>query len=177
MNHGFYKTRLNGADVAFTASGEGVFCVLPPKAAGKEWTITKILHEPVSDIAVCDIDLDGEPEIAAILPFHGDTYKIFKKKNGAYAPIYTHPDRNDFYHTVTAGSVNKKRVFIGGARGGEATLFMLTWDESTGAFISRELDRGRGPSAALLFNAPGKDILVCANREVSQTAVYEFDPA
>ena len=39
------------------------------------------------------------------------------------------------------------------------------------------MDRGRGPSAALLFNAPGKDILVCANREVSQAAVYEFDPA
>ena len=174
MNHGFCKTQLNGEDIAFTASLEGVFSVLPPGESGEEWTVSKILDEPVSDIAVCDIDMDGEPEIAAILPFHGNSFRVYKKKNGEYAQIYSQPDENDFYHTVISGTVNGKPVFVGGARQLEATLFLLSWDKFSRALISQELDRGCGPSNAFLFNTSRKDILLCANRQIAQAAIYEF---
>ncbi len=175
INHGFCKTQVKGQDTAFTASREGVFSVTPPQKADGQWQIRQLMHEPVSDIAVCDIDGDGEEEIAAILPFHGNMFKVYHKKGEGHEEIYSHPEGNDFYHTVISGTIKGQSVFVGGARKLSASLFSLTWNRGTKALAFQELDRDVGPSNAYLFNTPNQDILLCANRQIAQAAIYLFD--
>lgn len=172
INHGFCIAQ--SAELAYTASREGIFSVKPPQEIGGEWQITKLLDEPVSDIAVCDIDADGEPEIAAILPFHGNVFKVYRKQGEKLEAMYEHPDENDFYHTVISGHINGQPVYVGGARKLSANLFVLTWDNQSQTLSSQEIDRGGGPSNAYLFNAPGQDLLLSANRMIAEAAVYLF---
>lgn len=164
QNHGFFR----GKDRIYIGSREGAFSILPPDKRGQAWEIRQVLTGPVSDLAVCDIDQDGEDEIACITPFHGNCYQVFR--NGQ--PIYTHLIENDFYHTVTCGEIDGRPAFIGGARQKTASLFQLFWEHS--GIRAEELDRGCGPSNAAILNTPSADLLLAANRQIGQAAVYLF---
>lgn len=172
INHGFCQVPAPGGDLAYVSAREGVFCVTPPAAAGEGWRIEPLLRQPVSDIAVLDIDGDGQQEIAALLPFHGNQCKVFKNLQGRYKEIYSHPAKNDFYHTVVGGQLGGRQVFICGARKEAAQLFLLTWNAAAGTFDTQVLDEGAGPSNAAVLNTPQRDYLLAANRMVFEAAVY-----
>lgn len=174
INHGFCTGMQNGKEMAFVSSREGVFSLSPPEREGADWSITQLINLPVSDISVFDIDDDGENEIAAILPFHGDQFKIFKKYDKDYKEIYTYPVENDFYHTVQSAIIGGEKVFVGGARKLAAQLFLLRWDKKSGTFKSELIDEGIGPSNAYVHNTDGSDILLSANRQINQAAIYYF---
>ena len=174
MNHGFCKSEWNGRDAAFTASREGVFVWLPPEREGTQWTCEQLLDFPVSDIAVCDVDGDGQQEIAALMPFHGNEFHIYRQKESGWDAVYTYPVENDFYHAVISGVIGGEKVFVGGARKGAADLFVIRWDAVEGKYHAQQLDAGPGPSNLSLLNAPGADLLLSANRMIFEAAVYRF---
>lgn len=174
INHGFFKGSWEGREAAFTASQEGVFVTLPPKKAGGAWETRRLLDFPVSDIAVGDVDGDGEMEIAALLPFHGDRMKIFHRDGGTYREVFAYPAENDFYHAIVFGSVHGEPLFIGGARKKAADLFLVRFDRETGAYFTQCLESGSGPSNLSLLNSSRGDFLLCANRMVFEAAVYKF---
>ena len=163
QNHGFFRAE----NLVYIGAREGAFCITPPAKAGGEWAVEQVLSFPVSDLAVYDIDGDGVDEIACIMPFHGDRYEVYK--NGE--KIYTYGVENDFYHTVIRGEIEGKPVFIGGARQKTASLFRLFWENG---MQSEELDSGCGPSNAAILNTPEADILLAANRQIGQAALYLF---
>ncbi len=113
--------------------------------------------------------------IAAILPFHGDEFKVFRPSGGVCRECYAYPVENDFCHTVIAATLRGRPVFVGGARKLRANLFVLLWNSETNSFDAQELDAGVGPSNAFMLNTPQRDILLSANRQLAQAAVYLFD--
>lgn len=174
MNHGFCKGEWAGREAAFTTSREGAFVWLPPEKLGGEWTRKQLLDFPVSDIAVCDIDGDGEKELACLLPFHGNEFHIYKKTDGGYAEVYTYPVENDFYHAIISATIHGEKVFVGGARKLAADIFVIRWDAENGSFQAQQLEAGPGPSNLAMLNLPGEDLLLSANRMIFEAAFYRF---
>ena len=174
MNHGFCKGEWEGRDAAFVATKEGVFVVLPPEKIGGEWKIEQLLDFPVSDIAVADVDGDGEKEIAALLPFHGNEFKIYRRENGVYNEVYSHPTENDFYHAIISGKIKGELMFMVGSRKGAAELCLIRWDAAEKAYVSQQIEAGPGPSNLALLNAASGDYLLSANRMIFEAAAYRF---
>ncbi|MFQ6847842.1 MAG: hypothetical protein ACLRSC_02455, partial [Clostridium perfringens] len=78
-NHGYCRAYHNGKMVGLVTSQEGVFRVTPPQSDDEEWNVEKIMDRPTSDVAVVDIDEDGEDELVTIEEFHGKHFRINKK--------------------------------------------------------------------------------------------------
>lgn len=174
MNHGFCKALWKGREAGFIACKEGVFAFMPPPSKGEEWSMEQLLDIPTSDIAICDVDDDGEPEIAALLPFHGNAFKIFARDSGVYREVYTYPVENDFYHAVISGRICGETMFVGGARKLTADLFLVRWDEQSKQFYSQQLETGRGPSNLAILNSPDGDYILSANRMAFEAALFCF---
>ena len=123
-----------------------------------------------SDLATCDIDGDGVPELATIEPFHCSNFRIYHKTKDGYAAIYNYPENLPFCHAVWGGQLRSKSVFIGGCRGGNRELFMLRWE--AGRMSTEIIDKGCGTANVMVIHGPDQDLLVAANREVGEGAVY-----
>ena len=179
QNHGYCRAQWQGRESGLFTGREGVFAVTPPETKGGIWRLEHILRNPVSDVAVLDVDGDGEPELATLSPFHGACFRVWKKQEGAFRPVYEHPDHSDFYHVVWGGMLGGQPTFLGGCRRGSQALFML---RCTGqpplSFTATVLDEGVGPSNVAVFpaakNGCGHDIVLSANREAGWAALYHF---
>jgi len=173
-NHGYVRIAHNKSMSAMVAAEEGVFLVTPPSVPSAKWTVEQILNRPVSDMAVTDIDLDGELEIATIESFHGNRFVLNKKINGQYREIYQYSGDFEFGHVVWGGTLCGRPAFLGGARRGARELFALVYDEKTSKIDCTIIESGSGPSNVAVFpgRKDGTDIILCANREIGEAALY-----
>ena len=80
-NHGMFLRRKKEGEEVFVSGEEGVFSIQVPKV-GEEWHSEKILDTPTGDVVLNDLDGDGQEEILAIHPFHGDTACVYNKAWG-----------------------------------------------------------------------------------------------
>jgi hypothetical protein len=174
VNHGFCTGAFDGREAAFTTSHEGVFVWIPPDNVGSEWTRTQLLDIPVSDVAVRDIDGDGEVELAILAPFHGNQCKVFKNVGTGYEEIFSSPEENDFYHTIYSARLCGEGVFIGGARKGVMDLFVLRYDKTAEIFALEQIEAGVGPSNTSVLNLPEQDLVLSANRMIAEAACYSI---
>lgn len=171
INHGFCTGKRDGISMAFTAASEGVFGWIPPAKKGEEWKRLHLINEPISDIAVTDLDGDGCAEIAALLPFHGDQCCVYREINGKYQQIYRHPVHNDFYHTVISATLGGQPYFVIGARAGEGELFFLCMDD--GQVVPQSVERKIGACNADVFKTDAATYLLVASRyEKQENAVF-----
>ncbi|HEX3039678.1 MAG TPA: FG-GAP repeat protein [Caproiciproducens sp.] len=169
-NHGYCRVECDGFSKAFTACDEGVFEVLPPERRGGAWTVKKILETHASDVAVCDIDGDGEDELAVIEPFHGTDFVVYHKKENQYTELYRYPNKMDFVHVVWGGKLCGEPVFLGGCRAVDKELFVLRWKHGT--ICAEQIENGKGPSNVAVIHGAGEDTLLVANRESAEAAVF-----
>jgi hypothetical protein len=171
-NHGFCTARHGAGECAYLCCEEGVYRVLPPGAGGADWSVHQILSIPASDIAAMDIDDDGEDELAIIQPFHGNRFSIYRRQGDEYREIYAYPVRQDFYHAVCAARLGGEKLFIGGARRGAMQLFAIGW--RNGRLDSFVIDENVGPSNVAVLNLEDRDILLSANRQIDEAAIYSW---
>jgi hypothetical protein len=168
-HHGYCRVARGGGDAALTASEEGVFELVPPDGPGGAWATRNVLPRPVSDIAVADLDGDGVDEMAAIEPFHGDTFAVYKSHGDGYRPIYR-SEPEPFCHAIQGGRLRGEAVFVGGDRAGERELFVLRLRD--GGLVREVVEGGGGPSNVLVLPGEERDLLVAANRERGEGAVF-----
>ncbi len=173
-NHGYGRGVWNEKEAGFIGCEEGLLAVTPPQSEDDSWKIEQILDQPVSDVAVIDIDGDGEIEFAVIEPFHGDKFAIYKKIDGVYQEVYAYPTYMDFYHAVFAATLNGIPAIIGGARRGAQQLFAVWYDKGHKRYENIVLDEKAGPSNVNIINTQQGDIVMSANREIGQAAIYKF---
>lgn len=173
QNHGFCRA-VDGR-AAYIACKEGVLMVKPPPSYKDDWNYEWLMQQPVSDIALADVDCDGQLEIAALLPFHGNRCVVFRQENGEWREVYEHLILNDFYHAVISAELNGEKVFVVGARQQTQELFLVRWDEKEKTFRSLTIDVDIGPSNVAVLNTPQGDLLLSANRMISEACVYQLN--
>jgi len=176
-NHGYSRLERGGAVSGLVTCDQGAFEVAPPAVPGAEWTVTRIMDWPISDIAAVDIDGDGELEFATIEPFHGSFFRVYKKLDGAFRMIYQHPEVSEFYHVAVGATLAGVPVFLGGCRRGRQQLFYVRAVALNPLVLAAEvIEEGAGPSNVHVVHEPGRDLIVAANREKAEAALYVVRP-
>lgn len=169
-NHGFCRGTWNGREAYLVSGIEGVFVVYLPQDGSGNFETEQIIDHEVSDIAVCDIDNDGIEELAAIEPFHGSKGLIYKKIDGKLVPV--HEYEYEFGHVVWGGEILNKPSFIIGGRKGSREL--VCFQMNSGKIEHFIIDNTGGPSNIAVINTKDSDIILAANREIGEVAVYEI---
>lgn len=169
-NHGYWQTVENGETVGYFGSDQGILRLTAPDTLGGDWNQEMILEGAIGEIATLDIDGDGQVEIMTIEPFHGDTIRIYKKQDGAYAPVYEYGGKVDFAHTLVGCNLLGKPTFVAGIRREDAELIAVQWED--GAFKTTVIDQGSGPANVAVVNEEGRDLILAANHTANEAAVY-----
>ena len=175
-NHGYSRLKQGAAMTSLVTCEQGAFEVTPPQAPGAAWQIRQFMDWPISDISAVDIDGDGELEFATIEPFHGSYFRVYKKIDGRFRKVFEHPEVSEFYHGVVGTTLAGKPVFIGGCRRGRQQLFYVHAQPGATLQLRAEvIEEGVGPSNVYVLHEPGRDVLVAANREKAEAALYFFN--
>jgi hypothetical protein len=173
QNHGYSRLERDGRVSSLVTCRQGAYEVTPPPQPGGAWTVRQFMDWPISDIAAVDIDGDGELEFATIEPFHGSAFRVYKRVAGVYQQVYEHPEVSEFYHVVTGTTLAGKPVFLGGCRRGRQQLFYVHALQDVPLVLQAEvIEEGVGPSNVHVMHEPGRDIIVSANREKAEAALY-----
>ncbi|GHU28496.1 hypothetical protein AGMMS50256_10880 [Betaproteobacteria bacterium] len=173
QNHGYSRLLRDGVMRGLITGREGAFEVTPPLTPDGQWTVQQFMDWPISDISAIDIDGDGELEFATIEEFHGQYFRVYKKINGRFVKIFEHPEATEFYHVVVGATLASEPVFIGGCRRGKQQLFYVRTKQKTPLELEAVLiEEGVGPSNAYVLHEKGRDIIVAANREKAEAALY-----
>ncbi|MEG0576931.1 MAG: hypothetical protein RR500_03675 [Bacilli bacterium] len=167
-NHGYWHD--NEEECGYFGSNQGIIKVTPPKDKKDLWKSEKIMEGQISEIAVIDIDCDGEKEIMTIEPFHGSDIHIYKKINGVYQVVYTYSNEIEFAHALVGGYLRKIPTFIAGVRRKDAELFYVQYVD--GKFITKVIENGVGPANLLIVNEKDHDIIIAANHTKNEAAIY-----
>lgn len=175
-NHGYYRVEEDGADTALVSCEGGVFQFVPPFQKGEKWEVQKLLDTPASDGVLIDFDEDGEKELAVLSPFHGDCISIYKKSEGSYKKVYEYEKKAEFSHGIFGGSLCGKPALVVGHRQGERNLLCFTWNKELKTYQWEILDRDCGPANVLHLKKEGEDLLISANREIDEIAMYRITP-
>ena len=175
-NHGYSKDVENGQEMSYVTCDSGIFKVTPPNQENIDWTIDHILKDPISDIAVLDIDQDGEKEFVVMAPFHGNEFKILKSMNGKYQEVYHYPQEIDFAHALWAGNLAGKPTILGGIRRLDEELFYVQYDKDSKAYITTLIEKGVGPANLSVLHEENRDVILSANHTKNEAAIYEVTP-
>jgi len=172
-NHGYSRLVRRGVMSGLVSCEEGAFEVVPPAEPEGEWRLTQFMDWPISDISTVDIDGDGELEFATIEPFHGTFFRIHKRIDGVFRCVYEHPEITEFYHVVAGTTLAGEPVFLGGCRRGKQQLFYVHAVRSNPLELQAVvIEEGVGPSNVHVLHEGDRDILVSANREKAEAALY-----
>jgi hypothetical protein len=182
-NHGYSRSLWKGREAGLVTADQGAFALTPPEGPGQDWTIEQFMDWPISDIAACDIDGDGELEYATIEAWHGEHFRVYKRAGGASAgcggwrQIYAHPEVAEFYHVVAGAELGGELAFVGGCRRGSQHLFYVrAVSKNPLALEAVTIENGVGPSNVAIFSEAGRDVIVSANREKGEAALYFVRP-
>ena len=174
-NHGYTRCVRDGVPAGLVAADEGVFRMTPPETPEGKWQIEQLLGYPTSDALLLDLDGDGQEELCTLSPFHGENITIWHQGENGFAPVWTFPEDAPFSHAICGGTIAGAPTFVTGYRAGKKNLMAIRYDRGTESYTVTLLDEGRGPANAMHFvNDEGVDVLIAANRETDEVAMYEI---
>lgn len=171
-NHGYWRGRLNGRPCGFFTCESGVYAVMPPETPKADWKTKRLLNVPVSDIAIYDLDGDGEDEMVTIEPFHGDSVKIYHQSDEGYRVVYIYPGEYKFAHALWAGRLRGMPAVILGIRRMNAELVIIKYSPESGSYTEYVIEKGSGPSNVDVVTQQDRDIILCANNSIHEAAAY-----
>ena len=174
-NHGYYRVDEEGVMTSVISADCGIFQFIPPENLQGEWEIKTLITEASSDAVLVDMDEDGEKELAVLSPFHGPVISIYKKQNGVFEKVYQYEKDADFTHAIYGGTLLGKPAVVIGHRKGERDLIAFIYDKEAGAYKSEILDHDCGPANVFHYVKDGKDIIIGANREIDEIAMYTIE--
>ena len=166
-NHGYARSSQN--DGGYFTADQGIFKVTVP-SKDHDWKVQRIMDKPIGEIALIDIDNDGQEELMTIEPFHGNVIKIYKKINDVYQDVYSYPYVIDFAHTLVGAKIRSVNSFVGGIRREAADLFMVQY--RNGKYETTLIDKGVGPANLNVVNLPETDLIHSSNHTQNEAAVY-----
>lgn len=171
-NHGYYRVEDKGVTTCIISADCGVFQFIPPECEDTEWTIKTLTEDAASDAVLIDLDGDGEKELVVMAPFHGEYIRIYKKIDGIFEVVYQYEKSADFTHAIYGGMLCKKPAVVIGHRKGERNLIAFTYNKVTASYESEILDKDCGSANVYHYVKDDKDIIIGANREIDEIAMY-----
>lgn len=169
-NHGYTRHYEHGNVVGYFGCDNGLIKVIPPADNNSSWQTEIVIEGAISEVALVDIDNDGEDEIMTIEPFHGNSIKIYKKQAGIYQEIYRYENEITFAHALVGCKLRGKNTFLAGIRRMDAELFYVQY--SNGTFLTKIIDNGVGPANLAVVNQGDKDMILSANHTANEAAIY-----
>ncbi|SCH41019.1 Uncharacterised protein [uncultured Clostridium sp.] len=173
-NHGYYRYKRENGEGAVISCERGVFLITPPDTPDDSWNTVQLIGIPASDAVLVDLDGCGEEELFVMSPFHGDTASIYKKHWGRYEKIYEYPEKAEFLHALYGGDIGGIPTVVVGHRKGARRLLAFRSDKM-GSYKVQVLDQDTGAANVLHYKKNGMDIMIAANRETDEIAMYEFE--
>lgn len=174
-NHGYYRTMEQSVPTGLVSAEQGVFQFIPPEREGGDWEIRRLIGDPASDGVLLDLDGDGKRELAIISEFHGDRIVIYREGEKGWQPVYRY-EGAEFAHAIFGGRLCGRPVLVIGHRKGARNLLAFTWNREERDFQVQVLDEDCGPANVFCFQRDGKDVILSANREINEIAMYELEP-
>ena len=163
------KSGADGYDELYFGGTEGCFRTIRRNG---QWVTTQLLNVPTSDIALWDLDGDGQEELAIIEGFHGCNVAIFKEKCGGYVRVLDLPAA--FGHVLWAGPILGEPALLVGSRAARKELTLYRLQTEAGGKLSvvmqEELDQGQAPAQITVME--DARTLLTTNHDVGELAKY-----
>lgn len=175
-NHGYYRVMEGDVPTCVISAENGIFRFVPPEHAGGEWEIKELTPDSASDAVLVDFDGDSRQELGVIAPFHGEKVRIYHEDNGAFHKVYEYGKDIPFCHGFYGGMLCGRPALVVGHRAGARDLLVFTYDNESKTYMCQTLDQGVGPANVMVYQKDGRDILISANREIDEIAMYQLGP-
>ena len=173
-NHGFEICRDANGSFAVIGCENGVYQVTPPVGPEDDWTWEQLFDRPTSDMLYLDFDGDGERELLTLAPFHGDELSVWKRSDGVFREVWRHPKRLPFLHAIWGAEIGGRVYGFIGNRDADRDLYAVYRDGDR--YVFDTLDQGAGAANVMHFRTEdGQDMLLAANRETDEVAVYRLE--
>lgn len=169
-NHGYCKDEENGEINGYFGSDQGLLKV---NLKDGKFSYEKILDGQIGEIALCDLDNDGNKELLTIQPFHGNSIKLYKKIDDVYKCVWEYDNEIDFAHTLVGCKIRGVNSFVAGIRRKDCELFILQY--VGGNYQVTIVDKGQGPSNVAVYNYPDFDVIISANHTSNEAAIYKVE--
>ena len=135
---------------------------------------TRVLHANHTVSVMDEVDVDALLALTAYVP----PAEVFLPMgdvivDGQPELVYEYPKRQGFTHAIYAGKVHGVPSFAIGARGGDQEIFLLQYHPDHGYNVC-SVEAGAGPSNVCLASMAGKTLLLAANREKDEAALYDL---
>ena len=177
-NHGLLVTRFQGSRSILVSGSEGLF-VIDLERQGETWTPAHAMSQEISEIAVFDLDGDGQDELVTIEPFHGNLIRIYKTKAGAWSKVWE--SGLEYGHCLLAGTVlGQPAVLVSNRSGGRSLLLFQFAPGSSGSGrgfpepTQTVLDPAAGAANMLIVNSRGTDLVFSTNQAAGEIVVYSL---
>lgn len=174
-NHGYYRVEENGVMTAVISADNGVFQFTPPEKDDEPWAVKQLISTPASDAVLIDLDNDGCKELAVLSPFHGDCISIYKRIGGSFEKVYEYEKKAEFTHAIYGGELCGKNALVVGHRKGTRDLIAFTYNPDKKCYEYELIDKNCGAANVFRYMKDGRDILIAANREIDEVAMYTLE--
>ncbi len=174
-NHGFLKTTFRGQPSVLISGTEGLFSLAV--GALDSWDFKKVLPHEVSEIAVFDLDGDGEQELITIEPFHGNVLAVYKFQQNGWIRVWE--TELDYGHCVLADTIFAKASVLVSNRAGNKDLLLFQFEPGADAFVHPTrlvVEAGVGAANMLVVHQPQGTLIIATNQTQGQLVRYSPDP-
>ena len=179
-NHGLLVTGFQGCKSLLISGTEGLFAA-DLERQDAAWAFSPIIEKEVSEIAVSDVDGDGEDELVTIEPFHGDALRVYKRAAAKWEIAWE--GELSFGHGLLAGSLVGAPTILVSNRAGARELLAFQFPQGGPARAIRlgqpsrtVIDSGVGAANMLILRSRGEELVFSTNQSTEEIAVYSAAP-
>ena len=171
-NHGFLKCDFQGRKTVLISGSQGLFSL---DLAAPGWEFRPVLPYEVSEIAVLDLDGDGEQELVTIEPFHGPRLSVYKNSAAGWQRVWE--AELNYGHCVLAEVFQGKPSILVSNRAGDKDLLLFQFDSPGvgGQFPEPRrivVDSGVGAANMLLVKSDGREGIIATNQAQGEMVRY-----
>ena len=167
-NHGFLLAEFQGRPSLLLGATEGLLAVDLAEPGG--WPVRQVLPGETSEVALFDLDGDGQDELVTIEPFHGNALRAYRRSAGGWAMFWE--GELDFGHCLVAGLFEGRRTVLASSRAGGKELLLFVFDGPRGQPRRIVVEAGAGAANMIVLSHAGKDRILSTNQAAGEVALY-----
>jgi len=177
-NHGLLVSRFQGRESILVSGTEGLFAA-DLTQQGSDWTFRTILPVEVSEMAILDVDGDGEEELVTIEPFHGNLLRVYRPTPDGYEKAWE--GGLAFGHGLVAGRFGGAPGILVSNRAEPRDLLLFQFPHGPAGRRLAEpartvVDPGAGAANMLVMTRDNEDLIFSTNQSAGEIAVYSVRP-